>query len=205
MSLPCNNAHTKKKKKKILTDVLKFSIFLCHFADREAVAKIMAMSGSLAPPLPPEALRPQRQATFTFGSNRRNMYRTAPDPRGFYAQSWMPYYEDRNASEDRRVREMDRRLAVYEQLFFFFFFSNIQIVSQKLADANEKILADVKLSLVVRFFHEMCFFFLAEVIHYPSYQCYSVAIHSQICAQCRDVRYDTQNPRSMFMTIVCLW
>lgn len=41
----------------------------------------------------------------------------------------------------------------------FFFFSNIQIVSQKLADANEKILADVKLSLVVRFFHEMCFFF----------------------------------------------
>lgn len=196
--------HIPKKQKKILTDVLKFSIFLCHFADREAVAKIMAMSGSLAPPLPPEALRPQRQATFTFGSNRRNMYRTAPDPRGFYAQSWMPYYEDRNASEDRRVREMDRRLAVYEQ-HSFFFFSNIQIVSQKLADANEKILADVKLSLVVRFFHEMCFFFLAEVIHYPSYQCYSVAIHSQICAQCRDVRYDTQNPRSMFMTIVCLW
>lgn len=110
-----------KKQKKILTDVLKFSIFLCHFADREAVAKIMAMSGSLAPPLPPEALRPQRQATFTFGSNRRNMYRTAPDPRGFYAQSWMPYYEDRNASEDRRVREMDRRLAVYEQHSFFFF------------------------------------------------------------------------------------
>lgn len=205
MSLPCNNAHTKKKKKKILTDVLKFSIFLCHFADREAVAKIMAMSGSLAPPLPPEALRPQRQATFTFGSNRRNMYRTAPDPRGFYAQSWMPYYEDRNASEDRRVREMDRRLAVYEQHSFFFFFFNIQIVSQKLADANEKILADMKLSLVVRFFSWNVFFFLAEVIHYPSYQCYSVAIHSQICAQCRDVRYDTQNPRSMFMTIVCLW
>lgn len=84
--------------------------------DREAVAKIMAMSGSLAPPLPAEALRPQRQATFTFGSNRRNMYRTAPDPRGFYAQSWMPYYEDRNASEDRRIREMDRRLAVSDSL-----------------------------------------------------------------------------------------
>lgn len=161
MSLPCNNAHTKKKKK-ILTDVLKFSIFLCHFADREAVAKIMAMSGSLAPPLPPEALRPQRQATFTFGSNRRNMYRTAPDPRGFYAQSWMPYYEDRNASEDRRVREMDRRLAVYEQHSFFSFFFNIQIVSQKLADANEKILADMKLSLVVRFFFMKCVFFFMQ-------------------------------------------
>lgn len=119
----------------------------------------MAMSGSLAPPLPPEALRPQRQATFTFGSNRRNMYRTAPDPRGFYAQSWMPYYEDRNASEDRRVREMDRRLAVYEQHSFFSFFFNIQIVSQKLADANEKILADMKLSLVVRFFSWNVFFF----------------------------------------------
>nr|XP_022332904.1 uncharacterized protein LOC111130304 isoform X1 [Crassostrea virginica] len=84
--------------------------------DREAAARIMAMSGSLAPPLPPEALRPQRQATFTFGSNRRNLYRTAPDPRGFYAQSWMPYYEDRNASEDRRIKEMDRRLAVSDSL-----------------------------------------------------------------------------------------
>lgn len=89
-----------------------------RFSDREAAARIMAMSGSLAPPLPPEALRPQRQATFTFGSNRRNLYRTAPDPRGFYAQSWMPYYEDRNASEDRRIKEMDRRLAVYVLVFY---------------------------------------------------------------------------------------
>ncbi|XP_056021112.1 uncharacterized protein LOC125648962 isoform X2 [Ostrea edulis] len=84
--------------------------------DRETAARLMAMSGSLAPPLPPEALRPQRQATFTFGNNRKNMYRTVPDPRGFYAQSWMPYYEDRNASDDRRVREMDKRLAMSDTL-----------------------------------------------------------------------------------------
>lgn len=204
MSLPCNNAHTKKKKK-ILTDVLKFSIFLCHFADREAVAKIMAMSGSLAPPLPPEALRPQRQATFTFGSNRRNMYRTAPDPRGFYAQSWMPYYEDRNASEDRRVREIDRRLAVYEQHSFFFFFFKYSNCISKTRWCEWKDISRCEIVSCRTFFSWNVFFFLAEVIHYPSYQCYSVAIHSQICAQCRDVRYDTQNPRSMFMTIVCLW
>ncbi|XP_061172667.1 uncharacterized protein LOC133181994 [Saccostrea echinata] len=84
--------------------------------DRETAARIMAMYGSLAPPLPPEALRPQRQATFTFGSTRKNQYRTVPDPRGFYAQSWMPLYEDMNASNDRRVREMDKRLSASDTL-----------------------------------------------------------------------------------------
>ena len=52
---------------------------------------------SLAPPLPPEALRPKRQMTFTYGGRRSNNsnYNSMPDPLIHYSQSWRPLYEDR--------------------------------------------------------------------------------------------------------------
>lgn len=193
----------------------------------------MAMSGSLAPPLPPEALRPQRQATFTFGNNRKNMYRTVPDPRGFYAQSWMPYYEDRNASDDRRVREMDKRLAMQVSILSVVL-STVYYVSIYLQYCNifsckkqgqkyykysfdrafffhssKSKYGYFRQTLVREFsermFDKLFFCFKSGVTLYPSYQCYSVVIHIQTCALCRDVSYVTRNQRNMCMNIACLW
>ncbi|KAK3097901.1 hypothetical protein FSP39_014281 [Pinctada imbricata] len=89
--------------------------------DREAAQQIMAMNGTLAPPLPPHALRPQRQATFTFGSNKSRSPSFQPnlDPRNHYSMTWRPFngsMSHRPMSEEKKIKEMDRRMIVSESL-----------------------------------------------------------------------------------------
>lgn len=75
--------------------------------DKDIVQNIMSsMYPSIAPPLPPEALRPQRQMTFTYGGRRskNSNYNSMPDPLTHYSQSWRPLYEDRRTPSRQEMR-----------------------------------------------------------------------------------------------------
>lgn len=75
--------------------------------DKDIAHNIMAtMYSSLAPPLPPEALRPKRQMTFTYGGRRSHNfnYSSMADPLIHYSQSWRPMFEDTRSYSRQELR-----------------------------------------------------------------------------------------------------